>query len=130
MVHRLSAPLLAMFAIGISASGAGAQSVAPRHRGHVPQQRAEIVTDGAPVTYRGLTINRTPQGIPVPDDQDIYQDGPVRYNDIRDFSPSPYTTSGVQYPFGLDGIGGYGSGLEVGSGEDSALYDRGAGTRP
>lgn len=130
MAHRVLFPFLAVVAIGMTVGTAQAQDVAPLRHRHVRQHRAEIVTTGAPVSYRGLTINRNPEGTAVPDDQDIYQDGPVRYNDIRDFSPSPYTTSGVQFPFGLDGIGGYGSSLDIGSGQDSALYNRGAGSQP
>ncbi len=82
--------------------------------------------------YHGLTVRRLPDNSAVPEsgDQDVYQDGPIRYNDIRDFSPSPYTTSGVQFPYGLDGIGGYGSGFGYSAGEDTAVYDRGAGSRP
>ncbi|MDX7950369.1 hypothetical protein P7D22_04150 [Lichenihabitans sp. Uapishka_5] len=77
--------------------------------------------------YRGLTVTRPPV---VPrDDEEIYQDGPTRYNNIRDFSPSPYVTSGVQFPYGLDGVGGYGNDLGPSGGDDTALYDRGSVNR-
>ena len=127
----LPLPILVAFATGARASVACAHEYASHRERGVRSHHASAASVGAPVTYRGLTINRPPEIMPLPGgDQDIYRDGPIRYNDIRDFSPAPYTTSGVQYPYGLDGIGGYGSDLGFGAGQDSALYNRGAGTTP
>ena len=122
--------VLLALATGTEASAAATQNanVHRHHRAHL--SRAAVAVAATTVPYRGLTVTRPPAAETAPDDQEIYQDGPVRYNDIRDFSPAPYTTSGVQYPYGLDGVGGYGSDLDFGGGQDSALYDRGAGGRP
>lgn len=126
----LMVPVLFALAIGTEASAAATQdlNVHRHHRAHQP--RAEVAVAATTVPYRGLTITRPPAAEAGPDDEEIYQDGPIRYNDVRDFSPSPYTTSGVQVPYGLDGVGGYGSDLDFGGGQDSALYDRGAGSQP
>ena len=132
MAPRLTSllPVLFALAIGAEASAAAAQENTAHRHHRARQSRAVVTLAATPVPYRGLTITRPPAAGTVPDDQEIYQDGPVRYNDIRDFSPSPYTTSGVQFPYGLDGIGGYGSNLDFGEGQDSALYNRGAGSQP
>lgn len=92
---------------------------------------ARLHPSGAPpVTYRGLTVTRPPVEAPDSDgSDDIYVDGPIRYNDIRDFSPVPAIDSGRQFPFGFDGVGGYGSDLGYNEGQDSTLYDRGAFNR-
>lgn len=132
MVRRLPyVPVLAVVALMAGFSVAVAQDLKVRQHHHARRHPALVAAASAPVAYRGLTISRPPEAAPsAGDDEEIYQDGPVRYNDVRDFSPAPYATSGVQFPYGLDGIGGYGSDLDFGAGQDTAVYDRGAGTRP
>ena len=71
-------------------------------------------------SYPGLTIRRAP--ISPPDD--IYDDGETRYNDIASFNPAPAITSGTQFPYGLDGIGGYGADLGFAEGQDATVYER------
>jgi hypothetical protein len=92
---------------------------------------SRVQPSGAPpAPYRGLTVTRPPVEAPDPyGSDDIYVDGPIRYNDIRDFSPVPAIDSGRQFPFGFDGVGGYGSDLGYNEGQDAALYDRGAFNR-
>jgi hypothetical protein len=87
-----------------------------------PLRTAAVSSTG---TVRSLTIIRRPPPTISPDQDDIYVDGPIRYNSIRTFDPAPYADSGRQFPFGLDGIGGYGSDLGVDAGHDAAIYDRG-----
>lgn len=127
MMPLAIAPFLVIASIGVGTSVSLAQDAAPGHHHRIKRIRPAPVPV-APVAYRGLTINRPPIAGPGDDGEDIYRDGPVRYNDIRDFSPAPYVTSGVEYPYGLDGIGGYGSELGFSAGQDTALYNRGAGT--
>ena len=92
-------------------------------------RRASLHASAAP-TYHGLTINKHFEGAPTPD---IFgnesglsgEDGDVAYGDIRRFDPVPYIDSGLQFPYGLDGIGGYGSDLGFEAGQDTAIYQRG-----
>lgn len=74
-------------------------------------------------SYRGLTINRAPD-VGDDTDPDVLVDGNTRYNDIRSFNPAPYVTSGYQFPFGLDGVGGYGDDLGFDAGNSASLYQR------
>lgn len=74
--------------------------------------------------YRGLTINRTSRMSRPEDDPDPLQDGPIRYGDIRSFDPDPSVDSATQLPYGLDGIGGFGSDLGFDAGEDASVYVR------
>lgn len=127
LTSRDVAPLLVVAMLGVGAPGAMAQDAASGQHHRIKRVRL-VPAPVAPVAYRGLTINRPPVAGREDDGDDIYRDGPIRYNDIRDFSPAPYVTSGVEYPYGLDGIGGYGSELGFGAGQDTALYNRGAGT--
>lgn len=104
---------------------AEAQTGAARHR----VARNGAATD-ASIDYRGLTITRPPDLAPDPySPDDTYTDGPIRYNDVHDFSPFPYADSGRQFPYGFDGIGGYGSDLGYNEGQDASVYDRGAFNR-
>ena len=83
-----------------------------RHRSIVAPSRT---------AYRDLTINRAPSAV---DEDDVFNDGETRYNDIASFNPAPAVTSGTQLPFGLDGIGGYGRDLGFAEGQDSSVYQR------
>lgn len=123
---------LTLATVGIGGLGrpASAQDAATplSSRRHVV--RVQPTPGDAPVTYRGLTITRPPGDEPDAYGQDDpYADGPVRYNDVRDFSPFPYADSGRQFPFGFDGVGGYGSDLGYNEGQDASVYDRGAFNR-
>ena len=74
---------------------------------------------------RGLTINRTFRMPLTVDGLDALQDGPIRYGDIRSFDPDPSVDGGTQLPYGLDGIGGFGSDLGFDAGEHASVYVRG-----
>ena len=118
--------------LGSACAQTGAQltSAASRATHHVRHRLHAVAAGVQPrraggVAYRGLTINK-PFGDERDGDQGYADDTDrVRYNDIHTFVPNPYTDSGQQFPFGLDGIGGYGSDLGFEAGQDSALYKRG-----
>lgn len=74
--------------------------------------------------YRGLTINRDPMSLPR-SEYDELSGGTIRYGDIRSFDPDPSIDSGRQLPYGLDGVGGFGSDLGFDAGADADVYDRG-----
>ena len=125
---------VAVAMLAASASGTEAQELlpAPAQKIHVTPHHAARLSrtphrqnaSSAPqIAYRGLTVNRLSEG---PDDGDnVLVDGPIRYGDIHGFSPFPYATSGQQFPYGFDGIGGYGSELGIGAGQNASIYDRG-----
>ena len=75
--------------------------------------------------FRGLTINRSAVPYSQSEDLNPLRDGPILYGDIRSFDPEPSVDSGTQLPFGLDGVGGFGSDLGFDAGEDASIYDRG-----
>jgi hypothetical protein len=72
----------------------------------------------------GLTIRRRFEAAPDTDDDPMF-DGATHYNNIRMFDPFPTIDSGTQLPYGLDGIGGYGSDFGFGAAQDARVYDRG-----
>lgn len=113
-----------LIAAFIPSGGAAAQDETPLRSPRATARVRPVVA--VPARARDLTINRRPQN---PDTEgspdDVYVDGPIRYNSVRTFDPVPYADSGRQFPFGLDGIGGYGSDLGFLAGHDSAVYDRG-----
>ena len=69
---------------------------------------------------RELTIQRRFDNEP-----DFFFDGAINYGNVRLFNPVPSIDSGRQLPYGLDGIGGYGSDYGTSAGQDTAVYDRG-----
>jgi hypothetical protein len=54
----------------------------------------------------------------------IGQDDDDAYGNVASFNPAPAITSGVQFPFGLDGVGGYGSDLGFEAGQSETVYQR------
>lgn len=56
---------------------------------------------------------------------DLFFDSTISYGNVRLFNPVPSIDSGRQLPYGLDGIGGYGSDYGTSAGQDAALYNRG-----
>ena len=92
-------------------------STGRRTAGHLSRDHRVVADE------RGLTIRRRSE--PVPDEDDTLFSGGTHYNDIRLFDPVPSIDSGTQFPYGLDGIGGFGSDLGFNAAEDSHVYDRG-----
>lgn len=104
----------------------GEISVKDRHGRSLPHHRpASIRIIGErSADIRGLTITKR-----APDrgngENNATVDGPTRYGDISTFDPVPYIDSGLQYPYGFDGIGGFGSDMGLRAGADASLYQRG-----
>lgn len=73
---------------------------------------------------RTLTVRRHLETIPDEEDDPLF-DGATHYNNVRLFSPVPSVDSGTQLPYGLDGIGGFGSDLGFSAAADARVYDRG-----
>ena len=86
----------------------------PRHSEQVLRTADDVVA-ARPLTARPLTVQRY---FPPSDDLEVF-------NHISIFDPVPSVDSGVQLPYGLDGVGGYGSDFGFSAGSDGALYDRG-----
>ncbi len=76
------------------------------------------------VHERGLTIRRRFEPAPEANDDPLF-DGATHYNNVRLFDPAPTVDSGTQFPYGLDGIGGYGSDLGLSAAANESVYDRG-----
>ena len=76
-----------------------------------------IWTAGRPAA-RPLTVTREFPG-------EAARDAETVYNRITVFNPVPSIDSGVQLPYGLDGIGGYGSDFGFSAASDATVYDRG-----
>ena len=75
------------------------------------------------VAERRLTVRKriAPEG-----DEDVFTESGTVYGDVAAYVPAPLIDSGVQFPYGLDGVGGYGSDLGFAAGNDGEVYDRGA----
>ena len=99
--------------------GASASRETQRRRASASSRRADRTAD------RALTINREFSRPSNVDRSDPLEFGTFVYGDVRSFNPFPTVTSGTQLPYGLDGIGGFGSDVGFSAGSDSALYDRG-----
>lgn len=127
------AAVLAITGAGLSAAAAqdlGRRDIPPGwhiHRVHVVGHRSpaapRLASDRSLASERSLTV-RKPLG--AGENGDIFVDGGTVYGDVAAFVPAPRIDSGVQFPYGLDGVGGYGSDLGFSAGNDSANYDRGA----
>lgn len=87
-------------------------------RTHSHPHRVATLEGGSGV--RELTVQRRFEAT-----RDLFFDGTISYGDVRLFNPVPSIDSGRQMPYGLDGIGGYGSDYGTSAGQDAALYDRG-----
>lgn len=94
-----------------------------RVTGHRAESR-RTTTVAAGSQERDLTITRRFAPAPTDEPGSFFESG-TAYNNIRAFVPDPKTDSGTQLPYGLDGIGGYGSDLGFSAGQDTAVYDRG-----
>lgn len=84
-----------------------------------PDARVAAAADG-----RALTVRRHFEVAPTDEDDPLF-DGATHYNNIRLFDPFPSVDSGTQLPYGLDGIGGFGSDLGFSAAADARVYDRG-----
>lgn len=110
--------LLAGTPAGRAMAQEGLQKARHRHRAHA------VLSESA---ARPLTVNPAPVAPAPPatfEPSLVGQDDADSYGNIAAFNPSPYTTSGTQFPFGLDGVGGFGSDLGFGAGEDGSVYQR------
>jgi hypothetical protein len=98
------------------------QTRAGHRRVHVaPTRQASARSLTVRPPRRGAYVNPYVGGDP---SSFIGQDDDDAYGHVANFNPAPAITSGVQLPFGLDGIGGYGSDLGFEAGQSESIYQR------
>ena len=112
--------LACVIVTGVSAPALSQERPASAHRKHIHRQSP---------ADRPLTVTRPPESIYaqpyVGGDPDFVGHDPDEvYGNVANFNPEPYVTSGTQFPFGLDGIGGWGSDLGFEAGQSSTVYQR------
>ena len=109
--------------LGVSSQAQDRKSMR-KHRVVLARRMSPVVAD------RALTIVRPPSGpYPEPyvggDPNFLGQNDEDVYGTVANFNPVPPITSGVQYPYGLDGAGGYGDNLGFEAGQSEQTYQRG-----
>ena len=102
------------------------QGSGPTAAGFRPARTGLHATREQRTTDRALTINRPFAPPFAANEPDPLEFGSMRYGDVRSFSPFPTITSGTQLPYGLDGVGGFGSDVGFSAGSDATVYDRGS----